>query len=93
MANGEWRMASGGSLFWSPVDSGEITRAVDNPHHLHPVFHQPIKRYPTFDDERPRAFSNLRTGGTELRMIPQELTAFLDAVMDSIGSLGFWGAI
>lgn len=30
-------------LFVSPFDRGEITDAIDDPHYLHPIFHQPVK--------------------------------------------------
>jgi hypothetical protein len=75
-------------LFRGPFDSGEITDTVDDPHHLHPVFHQPVKRQPTFDNERPCVFGNLWMGGSELWVVFQQLTGLLNAVIDLVGGGG-----
>jgi hypothetical protein len=69
----------------SPFDPGEITDAVNDPHHLHPVFDQPVECYPTLDNERPCVFGNLWPGRSELRVVFQKPTGLLDAVIDLVG--------
>lgn len=72
-------------LFRSPFDRGEITDAVDDPHDLHPIFHQPVKCKPTPNAKCPCVFGNLWTGGSELWVVFQQMTGLLDAVIDPVG--------
>jgi hypothetical protein len=67
---------------------GEITGTVDDANRLHAVFDQPIKGYPTFYNECPRALANLRAGGAELWMFLQQVSVLFDAVIDLVGQVG-----
>ena len=72
-------------LFRRPLDLCEIACPIDDPNHLHSVFHQPVKRKPAFDKERPGAFGDLGARGAELRMIPKQPALLFDAVINLVG--------
>src|SRR5271166_3558671 len=71
---------------WRPFDCGKIACAVNDAYDLSAVCSDAVKGEPSVDDERARVPVYLRAGAAKVRMISEQSTGLLDAVIGAIGS-------
>ena len=71
-------------LFHWPVNSGKVTRAVDDPHYLNAAGNQPIQRKPAVNDKRPCISGDLRPRTAKPGVLRQQMAGLFDAVINPV---------